>query len=75
MNNFKLKELREKYPHGAYEWLNSLAYWLIEFKVFEKQPLFMVLQKIDQKSWLDNYYMECYSAKEAVIEDLKQINN
>lgn len=67
-----LKELRENYPHGAYEWLNSLAYWLIEFKVFEKEPKPFILKKIDVKSWLDIYYMGCYSAKDAVIEDLKQ---
>ena len=70
-----LKELRQKYPHGAHAWLDELCYWLIEFKVFEPQPYPMLKDQLDLKTCLDTYYMECYSAKDAVIEDMKSINN
>ena len=70
-----LKQLRQEYPHGAHQWLNELAHWLIKFKVFEMKPLNQVRDKLDIRTWLDTYYMECYSAKDAVIEDMNSINN
>lgn len=71
MTKNEIEELKANYPHGAYNWLLDLAYWLVEYNVFNPEPRPFIIKKISVKDWLDSYYMNCYSAKEAVIEDLK----
>lgn len=51
------------------EWLNELAYWMIQLGVFDEQPIEDVRSKIDEKAFLD-YFDNGFTAKGAVEEDL-----
>ena len=51
------------------EWLNDLAYWMIQLEVFEEQPIDDVRSKIDENAFLE-YFDSGFTAKEAVEEDL-----
>lgn len=51
------------------EWLNDLAYWMIQLGVFEEQPIKDIRSKIDENAFLE-YLDSGFTAKEAVEEDL-----
>lgn len=51
------------------EWLDSLAYWMIEYGVFNEQSLEKIRSKIDEDAYLE-YFEEGFTPKQAVEEDL-----
>lgn len=68
----EIKTIGSGYPYGFITWFeslaavgNSLGYWS-----FEGPSIFYAIQHLDAEAWKD-YFMEGYSPKAAILEDMK----